>query len=529
MIEPTFAPNPNWSEYYSTGSEIREYYEKLVDDYGIRSHIHLQHELLSATWRADDDVWDLAIKDLNTDKILHETTPFFINSQGRLSRPKLPDIPGLLDTSTGTVVHTAAWDPKIDLTGKRVALIGNGSSGQQILPQVAPKAAHVDHYIRSRVWITPTFQKNLVEATGDNPGAHQYTDDEKAEFSSDPAAYLDYRRTIEANLHTKFQRNILGSPENEALRAACIDTMRQRVGGSQEWLDRLVPDFAPGCKRLTPAPGYLETIVQGEKDGRVAYIDTPIVSATKTGLVTSDGIERPVDIIIAATGFVNGFVPHFPIVGRDGIDIRQDWSADGATGYPETYFGVMAPDMPNYFIVLQAQANGGGGSIPLQVELSATYIAKVLRKMQLQQYRSITPSREATEDFNAYCLGHFSDKVVSDNCSSWLKAPKAKGDKAEGKEGGRTLVWWPGSGHHRIQVCLDPRWEDFEFERNRSPQAQRNRYHYFGNGWTTIERDAGKNAVALTGYLQEAGAADLRSLHENNDITSIDFMNINVK
>ncbi|ERT02832.1 hypothetical protein HMPREF1624_01135 [Sporothrix schenckii ATCC 58251] len=505
--QTTFAPNPNWAEYYSTGSEIRAYYEKLVDDYGLRSQIRLRHELLSATWRPDGAVWDLAIKDLNTEETFHETTPFFINAQGRLSRPKLPDVPGLVDTFAGTLVHTATWDPNIDLTGKRVAVIGNGSSGQQILPHVAPRAAHVDHYVRSRVWITPTFQKNLVEATGDDPGAHRYTDAEKAAFAADPAAYLAYRRTIEGNLHTKFQRNILGSPENEALRASCIKTMRQRVGGSQEWLDRLVPDFAPGCKRLTPAPGYLETIVKGAEDGTVAYVDTPLVAATQTALVTADGVERPVDVIIAATGFANGFVPHFPVVGRNGVDLRHDWSAEGATGYPETYFGVMAPGMPNYFMVLQAQANGGGGSIPLQVELSATYIAKVLRKMQLQQYRSITPGREATEDFNAYCQGHFRDKVASDSCSSWLKAP------GDGRAGGRTLVWWPGSGHHRMQACLDPRWEDFEFEQNRTPQAQRNRYHYFGNGWTTIERDAA-STEALTGYLHEVGAADLRSLHE---------------
>ncbi|CAK7211411.1 hypothetical protein SBRCBS47491_001117 [Sporothrix bragantina] len=514
--QATFAPNPRWSEYYSTGAEIQAYYEKLVDQYALRPHIRLRQEVLSATWLADDAVWDLCVKDLTCGNVVHETTPFFINAQGRLSKPKFPEISGLFATFPGSVVHTAAWDPKLDLAGKRVAVIGNGSSGQQILPIIAPNVAHVDHYVRSRVWITPTFQKNLVEATRDNPGAHQYTDAEKTCFETDPTAYLAYRRSIEANLHTKFHRNILGSQENEALRAACIDTMRQRVGGNQEWLDRLVPDFAPGCKRLTPAPGYLEAITG--KDSKVTYIDTPLVAATEQGLVTADGIERPVDVIIAATGFANGFVPQFPIVGRDGIDLSQTWAAGGDIGYPETYFGVMAPHMPNYFFVLQAQANGGGGSIPLQCELSATYIAKVLRKMQLQQYRSITPSREATEDFNAYCAGHFQDKVVSDNCSSWLKMETKDGKEKE--SGSRTLVWWPGSGHHRIQACLDPRWEDFEYERRRTPQAQRNRYHYFGNGWTTIERDAGAGADGksateiLTGYLHEAGAVDLRSLHE---------------
>ena len=538
QTEPTFAPNPRWSEYYSTGTEIQAYYETLVDKYALRPHIRLRHEVLSATWLADEAVWDLCVKDLAAGIVTHETTPFFVNAQGRLSKPKFPDIPGLHTEFRGTVVHTAAWDPDLDLAGKRVAVIGNGSSGQQILPVIAPRTAHVDHYVRSRVWITPTFQKNLVEATGANPGAHQYTDDEKARFESDPAAYLAYRRTIEANLHTKFHRNILGSQENEALRVACINTMRQRVGGSQAWLDRLVPDFAPGCKRLTPAPGYLEAIAGTTADGsplddtddtndindKVTYIDMPLVSASKTGLVTADGTERPVDVVIAATGFANGFVPLFPTVGRNGIDLSQAWAAGGSIGYPETYFGVMAPDMPNYFFVLQAQSNGGGGSIPLQCELSATYIAKVLRKMQLQQYRSITPSREATEDFNAYCAGHFRDKVVSDNCSSWLKMETTRGGEEGGKEqekGSRTLVWWPGSGHHRIQACMDPRWEDFEYERSRTPQAQRNRYHYFGNGWTTIERDAGVTrrngksaAEALTGYLHEVGYMDLRSLHE---------------
>ncbi|CAK7222485.1 hypothetical protein SCUCBS95973_004857 [Sporothrix curviconia] len=534
--QPTFAPNPRWSEYYSTGAEIQAYYERLVDQYDLRPHIRLRQELLSATWVADDAVWDLCIKDLATGIETHETTPFFINAQGRLSKPKFPDIPGLFTTFAGTVVHTAAWDTGLDLANKRVAVIGNGSSGQQILPMIAPRVAHVDHYVRSRVWITPTFQKNLVEATGTNPGAHQYTDAEKIRFEADPAAYLAYRRSIEANLHTKFHRNILGSKENEALRTACIDTMRQRVGGSQDWLDRLVPEFAPGCKRLTPAPGYLEAITGttvvggggggggGGDAGKVTYIDTPLVSATEAGLVTADGVERRVDVVIAATGFANGFVPQFPIIGRNGIDISQAWAAGGDVGYPETYFGVMAPDMPNYFFVLQAQSNGGGGSIPLQCELSATYIAKVLRKMQLQQYRSITPSREATEDFNAYCAGHFQDKVVSDNCSSWLKMETAAAaatptEKEKGKgTSSRTLVWWPGSGHHRIQAYLDPRWEDFEYERQRTPQAQRNRYHYFGNGWTTIEQDAGAQeksaAEVLTGYLHEAETMDLRSLHE---------------
>lgn len=281
-----------------------------------------------------------------------EHSNFFINAQGRLSEPQMPSIPGLLTEFKGKVMHTGAWDSAYNLNGKRVAIIGNGASGQQILPNLLPSVAHIDHYVRSRVWVTPTFLKNGIEARADNPGAYQYTEAEMANFENDPQAYFEYRQRIEATLHTKFQRNILRSKENEELRQACIETMSRRVNGSREWLERLIPDFAPGCKRLTPAPGYLEAL----QSPHVSYIQEKIVSITDKAIVTADGTEREVDVIIAATGFANGFVPYFPTIGRNGVDISQTWSEGGATGYPDTYFGVMAPDMPNYFFILQVSS-----------------------------------------------------------------------------------------------------------------------------------------------------------------------------
>ncbi len=140
-----------------------------------------------------------------------------------------------------------------------------------------------------------------------------------------------------------------GSAENDAFRKVCIETMSQRVNGDQEWLEKLVPEYAPGCKRPTPAPGYIESLISP----KVEFITDAIVEATETGLITEDGKLRNVDAIIAATGHHNGFLPRFPTLGQDGVDLSKLWAEDGPIGYPESYFGIMAPGFPNYFFILQ--------------------------------------------------------------------------------------------------------------------------------------------------------------------------------
>jgi cation diffusion facilitator CzcD-associated flavoprotein CzcO len=138
-------------------------------------------------------------------------------------------------------------------------------------------------------------------------------------------------------MHGRFQGGIKGSPENEAFRKLCINTMLERLDSDEEWLKKIIPDYAPGCKRPTPAPGYIEAL----RSPKLDFVTEPIIEATETGLVTADGKHREVDTILAATGFTGTFVPKFPTIKQ------------GPTGYPDTYFGVMAPNFPNYFFILQ--------------------------------------------------------------------------------------------------------------------------------------------------------------------------------
>jgi hypothetical protein len=272
----------------------------------------------------------------------------------------------------------------------------------------------------------------------------------------------------------------------------------------------LTPDYAPGCKRLTPAPGYLEAIV-GPK---VEFIDDEIVRATATGLETRGGNVRNVDIIITATGFQNGFYPRFPTITKNGDDLSKVWRPDGKVGYPETYMGIMAPAAPNYFFVLQAQGNALGGSVPYQCEISATYIARVIRKVQRQGYRSIWPSLEAAKEFSVVVDEYFKNSVVNDGCRTYFKLG--------GKTGkARNVIGFPGSTRQRLEVLAEPRWEDFLFDDERDegvaggqPDLKRhNRFlRFWGDGRSALDRTNDLDAV--TSYLEKVGKVDLRRLHE---------------
>jgi cation diffusion facilitator CzcD-associated flavoprotein CzcO len=351
-LELTFAPNPRWSEYYAPGSEIRAYYEDVVEKYGVKPHLRLRHQVTRATWVEELAQWSVEVLNLTTGETFTETAHFFVSAAGRLNVPKMPDdkqIPGIRTEFKGHYCHTAGWDTDYDWKGKRIAIIGNGASGQQLLSNMVKDAGHIDHYVRSKQWILPAFSTSLPTATADAPGGHIFSEDEKTKFEQDEKAYLAFRQELESNLHGGLRHFLTGSAENESLREKCTETMLKRLNGDKEWFERLKPDYAPGCKRLTPSPGYLEAVTSS----KVEYIDQPIVRATSNGLVTADGKAREVDAVIAATGFQNGFLPWFPTIGKNGVDLRERWASDGPIGYPETYFGVMAPDMPNYFAVMQ--------------------------------------------------------------------------------------------------------------------------------------------------------------------------------
>lgn len=312
------------------------------------------------------------------------------------------------DQFQGHIRHTSDWDQSFDAAGKTVAVIGNGASGIQVLPQLQKVAGRIDHYARNPTWVLGSFG---AEKRSDTPVF--FTEEQLKSFEDD-SKYHEFRTGLESKFYRNFFR-IFGDNElHHESRKEIIAAMTKKMEKHPEMLKRLLPDFPPFCRRPTPGPGYLEALVEDN----VEYIPTPIERFTETGIVTMDGVSRDVDAIICATGAHIDFAPPFPIVA-DGQDLSKAWKPDGEYASPYTYLGLAAPNFPNLFFLLGPNSLAISGTLPHCVETNVTYIAKVLRKMTFQGIRTIVPSKAATDDFNEYVDAFFAQTTLARNCSSW--------------------------------------------------------------------------------------------------------------
>jgi cation diffusion facilitator CzcD-associated flavoprotein CzcO len=446
----------------------------------------------SATWNEEKAKWLVSTTVNGEDKT--EEADFFIVATGHFSEPRLPDYPGR-DEYKGHLRHSSNWDPSFVPDGKKIAVIGNGASGLQVVPQLQKVASHLDHYARSKTWIAGSFGgEELIRGPG------------RELPPQEPEAYLAHRKELEEGSWSRFSTIIKDSERNKASKETFIQLMKKRLAGREDLLESITPDFSPNCRRLTPGPGYLEAI----QEDNVDLIRTPIERFTKTGIRTIDGQEHDYDAIICSTGADIQFTPPFPVIAGD-IDLNRDWRPDGKIGFPDTYLGIGAPNFPNFIIVLGPNSTGLGGTVPHAIETELTYIAKILRKVSSQGIRTITPTQEATNDFRAYCESFFPRTVMSEHCSSWYNG---------GIPGGRIHGLWPGSGTHVTQARRDVRWEDFKYT-YKNPQG--NRFAYFGNGFSTKDEaatvaDKLDLSINFTPYLKAEsvrGEVDLKALHES--------------
>lgn len=231
---------------------------------------------------------------------------------------------------------------------------------------------------------------------------------------------------IEHDLQNGFWVTIRGTPEELAGREYFKENMRRRLAKKPELLEQTLPAFPPGCRRLTPGPGYLEALT----DDKVDVIKTEISGVDSTGIRTADGEHRVVDAIVCATGFDTSYLPRFPLRGRNGVSLAEKWK-----DIPETYISIATNNFPNYFICLGPNAALGHGSLILLIEKEIDYITQCVAKMQRDNVRAMAPREEAVKQFTKHCEQYFSKTVFSTKCRSWYKG---------GKEDGRVIAVWPG-------------------------------------------------------------------------------------
>ncbi|CAG8185209.1 unnamed protein product [Penicillium salamii] len=490
VYQSGISPNTQWTEEFAQGKEIRDYWQGVAKKHNVYQYLRTGQKVQKAEWQPEKGKWKVTIEHVDGSKIYEEELDVVINAIGHFNEWKLPDYEGINDYK-GTLFHSSNWDHDLDLKGKRVALIGNGASGLQVLPSIQPLASHVDHYARNPTWIADSFSSGNVGVRRLEPNV--IPEDQRESFK-DPEVYLKYRREIERGYFERFGAIFKDTPENQALREKWTNLMLQRIQDKPELGEKILPDFPPNCRRPTPGPGYLEALSQDNVD----YIQTRIKRFTETGIVTEDGIERQVDITICSTGANVDHAPPFSIIAN-GIDLKTAWKKDGHFGFPYSYLGFATPGFPNLLWLGGPYASGHSGTVPNSVENVVTYIAKVLRKIRSQGIKSIEPAKQAADDFIAYCDQFYPRTVWSANCSSWYNG---------GQPGARIHGLFPGSAASANYIRRDPRWEDWEYT---YVNPSGNRFAYFGNGWTTREQTPG---AELTPHLRLPEDVDLKSYME---------------
>ncbi|KAM0741397.1 hypothetical protein ACQRIT_004254 [Beauveria bassiana] len=489
VYQSTFEPKKDWSDEFAPGHEIREYWQSVAKKYNVYQYAKFEHLVQGATWDSDAGKWHIAARNLANNEVKTLQYDFVLTCIGRFNDWKLPTYPGI-DKFQGTLRHTSNWDPDFDPDGKRIAVIGNGASGIQVVATLQKTVAHLDHYARNKTWIATSW------AGDERTAGPQPIGNELQNTFQDPTTYTEYRKKLEDKYWRGFPGVLRGNAKNVNLKTNFIQVMRKRLSKKPAMIEHMVPDFSPNCRRLTPGPGYLEAITEDNVD----YIRTPIRRITATGIETEDGIHREVDAIFCATGSKTDLVPRFPIKG-DGRTLAEVWAPEGEEAFPYTYMGVATPGFPNLLFVHGPFGTGPSGTVPQSVESQLTYFAKLLRKVSREGIKSIDADSKAADDFNEFAEAFFKTTVFTDNCSSWYNG---------GKPGARVHGIWPGSAAHLTIVRRDPRWEDWNYQ---YLTGSGNRFHwYLGNGSTKQEADP---ASDITSYLRNPEEVDLKDVHES--------------
>ncbi|KAJ5110349.1 hypothetical protein NUU61_001606 [Penicillium alfredii] len=462
--QATFEPNPEWTTNYALASEIHRYWKYLAHKYGCMKYIKLKHQVCEAVWDDTKFKWQLQIQDRDSGTTYPDQCEVLIQATGLLNHWKWPAIPGLHEFQ-GKLMHSASWDESYDYMGQRVAIIGNGSSGIQIVPAMLPNVAHIDHYIRNPTWIAPSFAKAYLDGRGQAPENFAFPEDERKTLREDPPKYLAMRKGLELVLQSVHGATLLGHRQQIAAQQEFTRHMDHCLTDRPDLSDELTPSFPPACRRLTPGPGYLQAL----KNEKVKTIKSAIVGVDTTGIITADGLHRPIDVLVCATGFDTSYSPRFPVIGRGGISLAERWK-----NTPETYLSIAIDGFPNLFHCLGPNSGLGEGNLLLVIERIADYFTECVRKIQRENIMAMTPRDDAVRRFTQYCDQYFSGTVYSGECRSWYKS---------GTEDGRVTALWPGSSLHAKEVFTHPRWEDFTYD-----HGGNNPMGWLGDGWTEDEK-----------------------------------------
>jgi 4-hydroxyacetophenone monooxygenase len=388
-----FAQQPSWSKYFARQPDVLAYIEKVVDTHDLRPHIRFSTEVVSARWDADTADWEVVLREADGAPSTVRT-PILVSAVGLFGRPAVPQITGL-ETFEGQCVHTADWPADLDVSGRRVGVIGTGASSMQLVPAIAGTAAHLTVFQRTPQWAVP------------NPNTSRKVSPAVQLLMEQVPHYLGWYRLRQAwifgdRLHASMQIDPAWPEPDTAInkindrhRRFLLSHIEHKLQDRPDLVQHCVPDYPPYGKRPLLDHGWYDALRRPD----VSLVSGAVAEMRQHGVVDATGTEHPVDVLVLATGFqVLDLLGPMQITGRSGRTLREVWGPNDA----RAYLGMTVPDFPNFFILFGPNTHAGhGGSHIMSAEVQVRYLMQVLGEMNERRIASIECRPEVFEDYNA--------------------------------------------------------------------------------------------------------------------------------
>ncbi|MCW2867702.1 MAG: Cyclohexanone monooxygenase, partial [Marmoricola sp.] len=383
-----------WTKMFADQAELEEYTHHVIDKHGLRERTRLETEVQQLTWTGTE--WEV-----ETSQGLF-TAQFVINASGPLSTPVVPEFRGRA-TFAGAQFHTNDWDHSVDLTGKKVAIVGSGASAAQVIPAIQPEVEELHVFQRSPHWVLPRPDREF----------------------------------------TRWQRRLLGvRPLHRALRTVIYWGLEMRVVGFKysrtalklvaerharkhlaelvpdpELRERLTPDFTIGCKRIILSNTLYPAL--SAPNATVHDRDQGIAEVTPEGITTKDGQHLDLDVIVWSTGYdATDGVISYPVVGRDGTKLSSFWEE-----FPRAYLGTSMPGFPNLFLITGPNTGIGHTSAIFVIEAQLEYVVRAIEHTRRNGARSLVVKASAEEGYTAMIHSEMEQTVWKQGgCTSWYQS-----------------------------------------------------------------------------------------------------------
>lgn len=420
----SFARTVNWSHLFPRAAEVQRYAEDVADLRGLRPHLRLGQGGAAAVWDDARARWRIT----TTTGEVREAQAV-VMALGQLNRPQLPDIAGR-DSFAGPAFHSAQWNHNVDLTGKRVAVIGSAASAIQLIPEVAQVASHLDVFQRSPNWVLPRLDREVTAA-------------ERRLLATAPEVTLSEREHLYLSADVLFWQAFEYTEEGRAFYTEmALNHLKLQVPDA-ELRRKLTPDYPIGCKRILFADDYYPALMRPN----VALVTAGIDRIVPAGVVTKDGVTHQADVLVYATGFeTTGWHWSVDVTGRGGRKLRDQWQHG-----PEAYLGITVANFPNLYMTYGPNTNLGHNTITFMLERQAEYIAKCLETMRARDLSAIEVTQAAQDRFNRELQARLARTTWADpRCGSWYKTAD-----------GRITQNWGGHTRDYRDATREVAWADY--------------------------------------------------------------------